>query len=61
MPTLSEDFLNPYFWASLGSSIKYGLLVLLGIGSFAALMTFATGGTAPRHWPKKDEPGEAHH
>lgn len=62
MPTLSEDFLNPYFWKALGGSIGNGLFVLLAISALAAVFTFATGGTAPKNWPKKDgSEAEAHH
>jgi hypothetical protein len=62
MPTVTEDFLNPYFWTSLGHAIVNGLWVLLGVSSVAAAFTFLTGGTAPKNWPKKDQPeAEAHH
>lgn len=54
--------MDPHFWASLGSAIVNGLVVLVAISVTAAAFTFLTGGTAPRHWPKRDdaEP-EAHH
>ncbi len=62
MPTLTGDFLNPHFWAALGHAIGNGLLVLVGISAAAAVLTFATGGTAPRNWPKKDDAHpEPHH
>ena len=63
MPHLSTDFLDPHFWVALGAAIKNGLLVLVAVSGAAALLTFATGGTAPKNWPKKDDPehAEAHH
>lgn len=54
MPTLTEDFLNPAFGHALYVSIKNGLIVLVVLSVLAALLTFMTGGTAPKNWPKKD-------
>lgn len=62
MPTVTGDFLNPHFFEALFTAVKYGLFVLMGISATAAAFTFATGGTAPKNWPKKDDPAaEAHH
>ena len=62
MPTVTGDFTNPHFWEALGHAIFNGLLVLVAISAVAAVLTFATGGTAPKNWPKKDDPAaEAHH
>lgn len=62
MPTVSGDFLNPHFFEALAHAVGNGLMVLLAIGAVACGLTFATGGTAPKNWPKKDDPEpEAHH
>ena len=63
MPHLTTDFLNPHFWTALGHAIFNGLCVLLVVSGVAAGLTMATGGTAPKNWPKKDDPeqAEAHH
>jgi hypothetical protein len=62
MPTLTGDFLNPHFFKAVLSAVGNGLWVLVAVSAVAAVLTFASGGTAPRNWPKKDEPeAEAHH
>ncbi len=60
MPTLTADFTDPYFWSALGHAVVNGLKVLVVVSTAAAAFVFATGGTAPRNWPKRDE-AEAHH
>ncbi len=55
MPTVYSDFSNPAFWGALGHSIVNGLIVLLVISAAAAILSFATGASAARHWPKKDD------
>ena len=54
MPNLIEDFLNPSYFHALWTSIVNGLGVLLVVGVSGALLTFTTGGTQPKHWPKSD-------
>lgn len=54
MPTLLEDFLNPTYGHALWASIVNGLKVLLAVGAAGALLTFATGGTQPKKWPKTE-------
>lgn len=62
MPTVTEDFLNQHFWLALWHAIQNGLWVLLAISAVAALLTFATGGTAPRNWPQRDAlEADTHH
>ena len=62
MPTVSGDFLNPHYFEALGHAIGNGLVVLVIISAVACALTFATGGTAPKNWPKKDDlEAEAHH
>jgi len=54
VPTLLEDFLNPSYFHALWTSIINGLMVLLVVGGVGAFLTFATGGTQPKHWPKSE-------
>lgn len=62
MPTVSGDFLNPHYFEALMHAVGNGLLVLVALSAAACGLTFATGGTAPKNWPKKDELDvEAHH
>ena len=56
MPSLWEDFTNAGYIAALTSSIFNGLKVLVVVGGVGAALTFLTGGTQPKHWPK----GEHH-
>jgi hypothetical protein len=54
MPTLFEDFFNASYLHALTSSIIHGLQVLLVIGTVGGALTFLTGGTQPKHWPKSE-------
>ncbi len=55
MPTLTEDFLSPYFFRAIFDSVANGMLVLIFLSLLAVFFTFASGATAARHWPKKDD------
>lgn len=59
MPTVTQDFTDPYFWGALGHAVINGLGVLVMLCLLATFFVFATGGTAPRNWPKREE-SEAH-
>lgn len=55
MPTVTSDFTNPAFWHALGSSIVNGLVVMVVLSLAAVILSFASGASAARHWPKKDD------
>ena len=54
---LFDDFTKPEYTHALGTSIYYGLLVVLGMLVVGAVLTLAGGGLAA-NWNKKDP---AHH
>ncbi|MBT9589016.1 hypothetical protein IV102_37125 [bacterium] len=54
---LFHDFTKPEYTTALGTSIQYGLLVVLGMLVIGAALTLAGGGLAAK-WNKKDP---AHH
>ena len=49
-----KDFLDPSYFHALTTSIGYGLGVLLVVSGAGAALTFLTGGTQPKKWPKSE-------
>jgi hypothetical protein len=54
VPNLFDDFFNPSYGHALWTSIVHGLQVLVVIGAAGGLLTFLSGGTQPKHWPKSE-------